>query len=271
VSLGVPKGTKLVIPEQVSAAPVWISDVSDSSVIAVDPTKGQTDHVQVGLDGPTWGAPEAAGAYVYLYEQATGSVVTVDSRTGSVTRKSLFQKGVHVSLFGKDNLTWGNDFAGPRAFVADATGTVKTFYKYLPKAGGLGLFKRVHKPVHRIKHKAKKAKRHPVHHRKLKKPKVKKKPKPKHKAKPKTTSTTRAPTTTTTLPLCTTTTTGSTTTTAPGTTTTTAPCRQPTTTTTAPPTTTTTAPPTTTTTSTTAPSTTTSTASTTTTSTAPSP
>ena len=241
VTLGVATGTRLIMPSSVSAAPLWMSDPGDSSVIAVDPSKGLTDRVQVGLDGPTWGAPQPAGRFVYLYEQSTGSVVTVDSRTGRVSRQALFVKGVRVSLFGKDGLAWGNDFAGPRVFVADATGSVKVFYKYLPKPGGIGLFKRAHKKVRPIHHKAKKVKKRPTHHhRTFKKHKVKKKPKVKTKPKPKPTSTTTAsttttaPTTTTTLPVCTTTTTGSTTTTTAATTTT-APCREPTTTTTTTP------------------------------------
>ena len=244
---------------------LWLTDMTDSQLVSVDLSNSEVGTTAIAHATKALSAPQSTGAFTYLYDRTSGTLLTVDGQ-GHVATTQAFAPGTDVELLAKDGLVYANDFAGPHALVADAHGVVKQFDKYLAPASP----SKAKAKVKTLKPKVKKKKAKP-------KPKKKKSPKrPPKKVKhkkppppaprpttttttgPASTTTTTAPsstTTTTTPPDCPTTTTtttdpsstttdpSTTTTTDPSTTTTTTPPDCPTTTTTTTSTTTTTGPP----------------------------
>ncbi len=227
--LGLPSGTHLAVPTSAGSS-LWVTDTSSGDVLEVEPGRGVAEQIPVGANGSQLSAPQATGDVVYVADAATGAVLTVDPRTRATAHDVVFDPGTDVQLFAKDGLVWGNDFGGPKAMVADATGTIKVIDKYTshlsrPTKVPRQAHKKVHKPAHRAARKAKKTKKKPKKAKRTKRTKV-------HKRATATTSTTAgaSTTTSTTLPFCATTTT----TTPPSTTSSTVPTSSSTTSTTAP-------------------------------------
>jgi hypothetical protein len=238
VSLGLPSTSQLAIPTAIDATLLWITDITSGTLLGIDPSRGVTQQIPVGSAGAGLGVPQVAGRLVYLVDSRSGSVLTVDPTRGGVSHDTVFPIGATATMFSKDGLVWGNDFAGAKAVVADAQGNIQIIQKYVPgkKTTPGPVNRKTPKPIHKPKRKVARVPRVVKH-----KPKAKKKPavKPKktqihHKTPPKhttipssTTSTTVCPTTTTTTKSSTSTSSSSTSTTS-----TTTPCKPASTTTT---------------------------------------
>ena len=183
--LALPTDAKLVVPDEVPAAPMWVADNTDSSVVSVDPGHGVVRSIAVGAGAGSFSVPQAAADHVYLVDQAKGDVLTVDEKSGTTARQPVFTVG-QVDLFVKDGLVWGNRFLGSTAFVTDGQGPLHIIVKYLPKKDKTGPVvrpvKRPVKPTLRrpAKRKVKRGvarrptKKHPVKKTKVKPPKKKK-------------------------------------------------------------------------------------------------
>ncbi|MDX3775963.1 hypothetical protein [Streptomyces europaeiscabiei] len=124
VALGVPSNTSQLVPLILPRARV---------LAVVDTGTGRTITFRLPVArSARLGRPVAAGPRVYVPDDASGTVLVMDTRTGRVMRTvRLAQADGHarISVSVRNGLVWGNDEAGPLAMV-ECQGRIRVLTKY---------------------------------------------------------------------------------------------------------------------------------------------
>ena len=128
-ALELPDQAQLVVPDHLPGPLVWLTDRSTQSLLGLNPTTGDIQTIKLSAAATTLGPPQAAGNFVFVYNQATSQFITVNSRSNQTHAQPL-NGGPATQVFSKDGLVYANNFAGSQALVANDHGVVQVINKY---------------------------------------------------------------------------------------------------------------------------------------------